>query len=390
MEILKESLNNISRTVNCFGCGVCAVACPKGIIKISFNSDGFYEPSISEMEQCLHCGVCLKVCSFHHDGLSVSNQVHSSYGAWSKDEEVRRQCSSGGVGYELGRLMIAEGGAVCGVRYNVAKGIAEDFVAKNEEGLKHTIGSKYIQSYTVDGFKAVDLNKKSLVVGTPCQIDSFRRYLKLKKKEDNVVLMDFFCHGTPSMHVWRTYCKMIEAEIGPLKNVVWRDKHYGWHDSWNLRFNQDEKGSSQKESRWSKGDIFYRLFLGDYCMNPACHKNCKYKYDQSAADIRIGDAWGTKYAEDEKGVSTVAVFTKKGQAMINELRDICEIQEQTFETVAESQMRKNCGKAFMSGYVMRLLHKKKIVSSDKWAVVFFLETLLRFPSRVFKYITRKV
>ena len=74
-------------------------------------------------------------------------------------------------------------------------------------------------------------------------------------------------------------------------------------------------GSSRKESRWSKGDIFYRLFLGDYCMNPACHKNCKYKYDQSAADIHIGDAWGTKYAKDENGVSSVIVFSEKGQNM---------------------------------------------------------------------------
>ena len=87
-------------------------------------------------------------------------------------------------------------------------------------------------------------------------------------------------------------------------------------------------------------------------MNPACHQNCKYKYDQSAADIRIGDAWGTKYAKDEEGVSSVAVFTEKGQAMINELRDQCEIQEVPFEVAAESQMRKNCGKAYTNSLVM--------------------------------------
>lgn len=381
-------MNNVSSFKDCFGCGVCVISCPKHIINLQLNVNGFYYPMVDNT-QCVHCGVCLKVCAFHNEGLSVFNQVLDSYGAWSKDEEVRRRCSSGGAGFELGRQMLAEGGAVCGVRYNVEKGIAEHFVAENEEKLKQTIGSKYIQSNTVDGFRAVDLNKKSLLVGTPCQIDSFRRYLKLKKKEDNVVLIDFFCHGTPSMLVWRAYCKMVEAEIGPIKNVAWRDKHFGWHDSWNMKFNQDKNGTSQKESRWSKGDLFYRLFLGDYCMNPACHKNCKYKYDHSAADIRIGDAWGTKYAKDEKGVSAVIVFTAKGQDKISQLRDLCEIQEQTFETVAESQMRKNCGKAYTNRLVMSIVPSPGLAKCF-YRCIFFMETCLRFPKRAQNKIKQKI
>ena len=125
-------------------------------------------------------------------------------------------------------------------------------------------------------------------------------------------------------------------------------------------------------------------------MNPACHKNCKYKYDQSAADIRIGDAWGTKYAKDENGVSSVIVFSEKGQNMIDKLRDLCEIQEVPFEVAAESQMRKNCGKAFMAGFVKNLSHKKSVIPSYIWVRIFRIETLLRFPSRVFNYIKRKI
>lgn len=369
---------------------MCAVACPKDIIKAYLNKDGFYEPYIVDADQCIHCGVCLKVCSFHNQGLCVTNSVLKSYGAWSKDEAVRRECSSGGVGYEIGRGMLAEGGKVCGVRYDVEKGIAEHFIANNEEDLKQTIGSKYIQSYTVDGFKAIDLNKKNFVVGTPCQIDSFRRYLKLRKKEDNFILMDFFCHGTPSMLAWRSYCKMIEAEIGPIKNVAWRDKHYGWHDSWNMRFNQANDGTAQKESRWTKGDVFYRLFLGDYCMNPACHKDCKYKYDHSAADIRIGDAWGTHYNNNQEGVSSLIAFTEKGLEYIGKLKTRCELEEHPFDTVAESQMRRNCGKAYTSGYVLRVLRKGEVMTPQVWRRIFQLESAFRFPMRVLNYIKRKI
>lgn len=390
MSTTVSSSNNISGTTNCFGCGVCAVVCPKNIIKISLNKDGFYEPHIDEEDQCVHCGLCLNVCSFHNEGLCESYNVQKGYGAWSKDETIRRMCSSGGVGYELGRMVIEEGGKVCGVKYNIEKGIAEHFIAHNEDELKETIGSKYIQSYTVDGFKSIDLNKRYLVVGTPCQIDSFRRFLKLRKKENNFLLMDFFCHGTPSMLAWKTYCKMIESEIGTIKNVAWRDKNYGWHDSWNMSFNKDEDGSSQKESRWTQGDVFYRLFLGDYCMNPACHKDCKFKYNHSSADIRIGDAWGGYYKNNQDGVSSLMAFTDKGLDYVNKLQNSCVLEEQPFEVVAESQMKKNCGKAYTSGYVMSLLRKGKVVSTNSWNRIFRLETMLRFPLRVFNYIKRKI
>ena len=56
-------------------------------------------------------------------------------------------------------------------------------------------------------FLNISINKKEkyLVTGTPCQIDSFRKYIKKFRVEDNFVLMDFFCHGVPSKLVWDKY-----------------------------------------------------------------------------------------------------------------------------------------------------------------------------------------
>lgn len=39
-------MNNISDIENCYGCGVCAAACPRNIIQIRLNKKGFYEPYI--------------------------------------------------------------------------------------------------------------------------------------------------------------------------------------------------------------------------------------------------------------------------------------------------------------------------------------------------------
>lgn len=80
-----------------------------------------------------------------------------------------------------------------------------------------------------------------------------------------------------------------------------------WHDSYDMLIRK----KSYLESRLSQGDMFYALFLGDLCFGKQCYKNCKYKYEHSSADIRIGDMWGETYKDDEDGVSCAIAFTKK-------------------------------------------------------------------------------
>lgn len=201
---------NIQNIKDCYGCGVCSIACPKDIINIELNENGFYEPQITDLHKCINCELCIKVCSYSHTELSLHPPVLKSYATWSKDNIIRRKCSSGGVGFEIGRYLIKKGYKVCGVKYNVKKQRAEHYIAATEEDLIPSIGSKYIQSYTVDGFKSINLKEKYLITGSPCQIDSFRRYIKRFKVEENFILMDFFCHGVPSMLLWNKYIKYVE------------------------------------------------------------------------------------------------------------------------------------------------------------------------------------
>lgn len=44
---------NIADIHDCFGCGVCAKACPKQIIALNLNKNGFYEPRIESTDQCI-------------------------------------------------------------------------------------------------------------------------------------------------------------------------------------------------------------------------------------------------------------------------------------------------------------------------------------------------
>lgn len=345
---------NIFNIQDCYGCGVCATVCPQKIIEISLNHYGFYEPHITDHAKCTDCGLCVEVCAYNHDELSVQNVPLKSFAAWSKEPAVRKKCSSGGVGFEIGRyLIIGQGYKVCGVRYNIETNRAEHYIATTIEELIPSIGSKYIQSYTVNAFKAINRKEKYLVTGTPCQIDSFRRYIRKFKKEDNFVLMDFFCHGVPSMLVWDKYVKWAETKVGKLTYVSWRNKFTGWHDSWAMLIDGVETLESVNwhdsynmlirgrkgyfNSRLSQGDMFYKLFLSDVCLGKACYEKCKYKYNKSAADIRIGDLWGKTYENEEKGVSGAIAFTEKGIEILKKCNS--ELIEHSFDTVAEGQMK---------------------------------------------------
>ena len=403
-----QLMKNISTIHDCYGCGVCAAACSRKIINIELNKDGFYEPRITDMDKCTQCGLCVDVCAFSHSELALSSKEDDirSWAAWSNDERVQHKCSSGGVGFEIAKLLIEKGYKFCGCRYDVEGGRAEHYIATTVEEAVASIGSKYIQSYTPKAFKSVNRKEKYLVTGTPCQIDSFRRYIKKFRVEDNFVLLDFFCHSVPSMWAWKKYTQMVERKVGKITYASWRNKFtvcseswnmtledkniekVDWHDSYNVLIKGKKTYSN---SRLSQGDIFLNLFLGDYCCNPACIKNCKYKYKCSSADIRIGDLWGDTYKDNDKGVSALIAFTDKGKAVIESLNNVTLI-DHPFDIVAEGQMKKNAGKAFLTFVAKKMLNSSRTFSLWQWKLLLKSEAVLHLPSRIcnkIKYIVSR-
>lgn len=346
-------MNNISTVHNCYGCGVCAAVCSHKIIEIRLNTEGFYEPFILNPSACTECGLCREVCAYLHEELSLSSVVLGSYAAWSRDVQVRHKCSSGGVGFELGKYLQSQGYKVCGVRYNAELCRAEHYIASTPEELIPSIGSKYIQSYTVDAFRSIDRKQRYLITGTPCQIDSFRRYARKFRMEDRFVFMDFFCHGVPSMWVWRKYIAKVEQITGKIFYASWRNKSTGWHDSWAMGIGNENEAEKvdwhdsynllireKKTSytcRLSQGDAFFTLFLSDSCLGRACYEHCKYKTVRSAADLRIGDLWGSTYAENEEGVSGVLSFTPRGEELLRSCG--CFLVPHPVSVVTEGQMK---------------------------------------------------
>lgn len=399
-------MKNVSNIHDCYGCGVCSASCPKKIILIELNRDGFYEPRITEVNKCIDCGICLDVCAFNHEERGSHHQVIKSWAGWSNDDDIRKKCSSGGIGFEIGKQLIQKGYKAVGCRYDIKEQRAEHYIATTVEELVQSIGSKYIQSYTAEAFRQIDLkHDKYLVTGTPCQIDSFRRMIQKFKCEENFILMDFFCHCVPSMLAWKAYIKMLEPKIGKVTYASWRNKfEYGWHDSWMMGLDGEKYSEPVDwhdsynllikerktfiQSRLSQGDLFYIFFLGDVCLGPQCVTKCKYKYDKSSADIRIGDLWGETYKHDKKGTSAIVSFTTKGREIIDGLRNVT-LVEHPLSIVAEGQMKDNVNPFRTKPIIMWVLRLQLRLSVTQWLCLLGYSNRLMLVFNCIKRIFRK-
>ena len=184
--------------------------------------------------------------------------------------------------------------------------------------------------------------------------------------------MDFFCHGVPSYLLWKKYSDEVSKIIGEIVSVRWRNKTNGWHDSWDINIHgkkyeraidwHDSYNLLIREkktfisSRWSQGDLFFKMFLSNSCLGKACYDHCKYKGNYSSADIRIGDLWGKTYSSEEKGVSSVIAFTERGNRILKTVN--CTLNEHTYETIVEGQLQHKLKKPLTLSLVYWLLQTK--------------------------------
>ena len=390
-------MRNVSEISHCYGCGVCSASCPKHIISIRLDKNGYYKATIQDQSKCIECGICLKICAFTHKECANKSQDFCSWAAWSNNENLRKKCTSGGIGFEIGRQLIEKGYKAIGCRYNIETQRAEHFIASTIEEYTQSIGSKYIQSFTEEAFKQIDYKQKYFVTGTPCQIDSLRRLIQKCRCEENFILLDFFCHSVPSMYVWYAYMNLVEEKVGKITYASWRNKYdYGWHHNcvmgidgirtaepmnWNQDFdNLIKEHQCSHIGRLEDSDMFWKMFLGNYIVAPHCQKQCKYKYTNSSADIRIGDLWGETYKDNEKGVSGVAAFTKRGYDVVKSLEGVT-LKEHPFRIIAEGQKTSNVHARILSPLLLLCLRRYQTFTNIPFRFIYNLQRLINFITK---------
>lgn len=195
---------HITDKKNCCGCSACVQRCPKQCIRLEEDTEGFLYPQVDE-ETCIKCGLCEKVCPILNQADKLP--VQEVLAVKNPDEEERMNSSSGGVFLPLAREVINQGGVVFGAVYDENWEVHHVYAEKIED-VYPMMGSKYLQSKIGNSFKDIERflkqGREVLFVGSPCQIAGLRTYLR-NKQYQNLLAVDFLCHGVPSPGVWRRY-----------------------------------------------------------------------------------------------------------------------------------------------------------------------------------------
>jgi coenzyme F420-reducing hydrogenase beta subunit len=342
----------IREEVACYGCGLCAVVCKASAITMDLSNDGFWQPVV-DSEKCIKCNGCEKVCSYLFQGTFIQEDAltPTGYSVITKDESTLSQVTSGGAAFEISRFFLRNQYKILGVEYDYIKNIASHIVVSSEQDLLKIVGSKYLQSYTVNAFRSIEKGNKYAIFGCPCQIDSLRRFAGMHLPGQDLIFVDFFCHGVPSYHLWMRYLKFNLKKNERIISVKFRDKCNGW-DQFTMSMVMDSRKKYTKSLR--ENDYFLNIFLGNYALNKPCY-NCKFHRLHSSADIRLGDLWASKYKNNKTGVSGMIVLTKKGNEMIKELRQACVINNEDTVIVLDGQITGPVKMPLMRAVILQLL-----------------------------------
>ena len=308
----------INKKSECCGCHACNNVCPKECILMEIDNEGFWYPKVDK-SKCIDCNLCEKVCPIINTPKKVEDDI-LAYACKNKNEEIRKNSSSGGVFTLLCEEVINNNGVVFGATFDENLNVKHTYAETLEECINFR-GSKYVQSKIGDTYKEakkfLDQERIVLFSGTPCQISGLDAYLM--KKYDNLILIDIACHGVPSPLIYKSYIKKLEEKKkSKINEILFRDKSTGWKD-YSISFKFD---NGKKMRQFRIDNTYMSGYLKDIFLRPSCY-TCKFKKPITSADLTLADYWGiqNKHIEfdDDKGVSLILINSEKGQHLLNKI-----------------------------------------------------------------------
>ena len=292
----------------CTGCSGCYSICPTNAIEMIEDYEGFLKPIIN-VDKCINCKKCISICPVLSKNTKVKNEL-KSYIYFNKNLSTRMKSSSGGFVGFLSEYILKNNGVIYGAAYDSNCNVNHKR-CDNLSEIDAFYGSKYVESYIGKTYKLCfdDLMNKKMVLfcGTPCQIAGLKSFLK--RDYENLITIDFICHGIPSRKLWKTYLQNLENKYGDIKNINFRDKNNGWR---NYNFSIKSKSSLFSESHHK--NTYMQTFLNDQMLRKSCYK-CKFRGNNRFADITVADFWNIEKIlnDDDKGVSLILFHNKKSR-----------------------------------------------------------------------------
>lgn len=259
---------------------------------------------------------------------------NNSFIIQSKNNNLIKKSSSGGMFAELAKFVLSKNGVVFGCSMErVEDGFdVKHIYIENEKDLYKLQGSKYVQSRIGNTIKEakefLDKGRFVLYSGTPCQIAGLKAYLK--QDYDNLLTVDLSCEGTPPLAIFNDYIRFLETEVLKTKIIDFKfrsKKHFGWSTSGFVAIYK--KGNKIKEKILPQNlSSYFSYFLSGSILQERCF-SCKFTGLKRQSDITIADAWGIdrEYPElikknfnKNRGISLVLINSTKGNTIFEKLK----------------------------------------------------------------------
>lgn len=255
-----------------------------------------------------------------------------TYAAYSKDDTLRLESSSGAVFSLLACQILNRNGVVYGIVLSEDCRTAEYLRVDNWNDLSKLRGSKYLQAKIGNTYRQVKNELEAgiavLFSGTSCCINGLKCFLG--KEYDNLYCVDVICHGTPSPKLWKQYIDYVEQQQNAkLVSINFRCKDYGWIDFGIKQMDEQHKALYISKDK----DPYMLMFLRDYCLRPSCYECAAKSVHKS--DLTLADFWGiddvVPEMNDGKGVSLIITRTDKGQNLFDSISREVSRKEVSYE-----------------------------------------------------------
>lgn len=318
----------------CTACGACTNICPNNSITMKYDEEGFLYPLIDK-EKCMNCSLCEEICPILNKPEQKNRLQPKVYAAWSLDDQIRINSTSGGIFTEFARVILSDGGYVVGAKYNESH-MVEHYIINDKFELSILRQSKYVQSKIGFVFRDIkellDEDKFVLFIGAPCQTVGLLKFLG--KKYNNLLLLDFICRGVNSPKAYLKYLESLKRQYNSdIKNIWFKNKMNGWNQfGTKIEF---ENGKEYYADRYT--DLFMKGYLNYNLYIRPCCSQCQFKGFPRYSDVTLGDFWGVKLdnksLDTDKGTSVVMIHSQKGEAYFNILKNKIFCEERNLEDV---------------------------------------------------------
>jgi len=322
-----NNLKDIVKNGLCIGCGLCQSVAGKDSIEILMSSKGRLEPKEIKKIPSEIFNKILNVCpgtiveglpkeqidaKAKHD--LVWGYYLSLFYAWSTDDKIRFESSTGGLLNGLS-LYLLESKKIKFILHTVTNPekpmrSVSKFSYNKDDLLNANSCSRYGPASPLDKFHdALNLNKPFAFVGKPCDISAIRQLSKIDKRVNKLCkyLLTLVCGGSTEFTKSQDFIESFKVKEEELS--IFRYRGFGNPGKMYIKTKDEREYDKEYNSFWGE-ESTWRV-----------HFRCKICPDAigESSDIAALDTWrGGSPREEDEGFNAAIVRTKKGLELLNE------------------------------------------------------------------------